>query len=278
MTNTQELQAHRLAKLIPPMSEQEFAELRDDISENGLQTPITLYEGQILDGRHRARACAELGIEAMVREYEGDDPRTYILSANVRRRHLTTTQKALIVLEVLPAYKKRAKQRKVEGARVAGQSSAPGRPAETSGSVEPDVPDKRARAEAAEEIGIGGATVGRLERVRDQAPDLFEQVKDGAITVRGADDALRKRLAADARSSPKASPDTERGRQLMNGARKRVETAVGTCSGLARGLGHLRVDWAMSVATAEEVEGWDESFAEAITALQQLRKRVKESK
>jgi hypothetical protein len=34
----------------------------------------------------------------------------------------------------------------------------------------------------------------------------------------------------------------------------------------------------MSVATADEVEGWDEAFAEAITALQQLRKRVKESK
>ncbi|MGI8594682.1 MAG: ParB N-terminal domain-containing protein, partial [Solirubrobacteraceae bacterium] len=249
MTNTQELQAHRLAKLIPPMSEQEFVELRDDISENGLQTPITLYEGQILDGRHRARACAELGIEPEMREYEGDDPRTYILSANVNRRHLTITQKALIVLEVLPAYKKRAKQRKVEGARLAGQSSAPGRPAERSGSVEPDLSDKRARAEAAEKIGIGGATVGRLERVRDQAPDLFEQVKDGAITVRGAEGALRKRLApTDGKPSPKASPDTKRGRQLMNGARKRVETAVGTCNGLARGLGHLRVDWAMSVA------------------------------
>jgi len=69
---------------------------------------------------------------------------------------------------------------------------------------------------------------------------LFEEVKDGAITVRGAeDDAL--------------------GRQLMNGARKRVETAVGTCNGLARGLGHLRIDWAMSVATADEVEGWEEA-------------------
>jgi hypothetical protein len=203
------------------MSEQEFAEHRADIAENGLQFPITLYEGQILDGRHRARACAELGISPTTREYEGDDPEAFILSANVHHRHLTITQKALIVLEVLPAYRERARQRRVEGNREGGHRSAPGRPAESPRPFGLGLSAKRSRDEAAEKIGIGGATVGRLIRVRNEAPDLFEQVKDGTITATGAATALREREApSNGKSSPKASPNTERGRQLMNGARK----------------------------------------------------------
>jgi hypothetical protein len=77
---------------MPPHTEKEFKELKEDIRKNKLQIPITTYEGKILDGRGRYNACVELakeGVETNFRTdpYAGPDPRRYVVSANVKRRH-----------------------------------------------------------------------------------------------------------------------------------------------------------------------------------------------
>jgi hypothetical protein len=45
---------HEAAKLFPLLPEEELNERAEDIRENGLLNPITLFEGQVLDGRNRA--------------------------------------------------------------------------------------------------------------------------------------------------------------------------------------------------------------------------------
>jgi len=52
-------QVHSIATVFPEMSAKEFADLVGDVSTNGLREAIWLYEGQILDGRHRYKACQQ---------------------------------------------------------------------------------------------------------------------------------------------------------------------------------------------------------------------------
>jgi ParB-like chromosome segregation protein Spo0J len=78
------------------MSAEEFDKLKADIQAQGLRHPILLHEDLILDGRHRARACAELGIVASFEQWTGNDPLAFVLSENLHRRHLTTDQRAAI--------------------------------------------------------------------------------------------------------------------------------------------------------------------------------------
>ncbi|MGH7395041.1 MAG: ParB/RepB/Spo0J family partition protein [Candidatus Methylomirabilales bacterium] len=95
-------EAHELALVFPPMSEPEFAAFKEDIREQGQQESIILYEGKILDGLHRYRACRELGREPRVVRFEGN-PRAaaqLVLGRNFHRRHLTTSQRALIAAEM----------------------------------------------------------------------------------------------------------------------------------------------------------------------------------
>ena len=49
---------------LPPLSEDEYAALKEDIRVNGLTYPIQVDEnGNIIDGHHRKQICDELGIE-----------------------------------------------------------------------------------------------------------------------------------------------------------------------------------------------------------------------
>ena len=57
------MKIHPAAKALPDMTAEEFAALKADISTNGLLCPLERYEGSLIDGRHRLRACNELGIE-----------------------------------------------------------------------------------------------------------------------------------------------------------------------------------------------------------------------
>jgi N6-adenosine-specific RNA methylase IME4/ParB-like chromosome segregation protein Spo0J len=93
---TQDLDIHDLCKLFPPMPEDQFNSLIDSIRDHGLLTPIMLHEGKILDGRHRYKACINLGIEPLFETYEGEDALGYVIALNLSRRHLDESQRAMI--------------------------------------------------------------------------------------------------------------------------------------------------------------------------------------
>jgi hypothetical protein len=95
MANEQTLTIHPAADILPLMREADFQQLKADRELRGLQEPICLYQGQILDGRNRYRACTELGIEPVTREYEGHAPEDFVLSVNLYRRHLNESQRAM---------------------------------------------------------------------------------------------------------------------------------------------------------------------------------------
>jgi len=86
---------HEAANAFPMMDEKRFAELKADISERGQIDPITIYEGEILDGRNRYRACVEIGISPKTREYNGN-PWRYAWSVNGERRDIVQEQRYLI--------------------------------------------------------------------------------------------------------------------------------------------------------------------------------------
>ena len=91
---------HELVSLFPPLSAEEKKKLRADIKQNGLLEPITVWDNKIIDGRHRAMVCHELGIEPKYVEYEGDDPVGHVLSKNFYRRHLTPSQSGMLAVKL----------------------------------------------------------------------------------------------------------------------------------------------------------------------------------
>jgi hypothetical protein len=110
-------------------------------------------------------------------------------------------------------------------------------------------------------------------------PDERKAILDQAAEERWGVDKLRTQLARASGNGGASVPEiaTPRQRQNAEAAKLRVERAVGTCNGLARGLVELKVEYAVCVAAPDEISGWDASIRDAISALNQLRNRLREA-
>ena len=94
------LSLHPLCALFPRIPEAEYKALREDIRRNGLRQPVVMFDGMILDGANRYSACLEEGIKPEIVQFEGDDPASFVLSLNLRRRHLAPGQYATIIASI----------------------------------------------------------------------------------------------------------------------------------------------------------------------------------
>jgi|DEB0MinimDraft_10_1074344.scaffolds.fasta_scaffold11008_4 phage N-6-adenine-methyltransferase len=94
------MEYHELANIFPMMSESEIQELGNDIKQNGQQESIIVYQEKILDGRNRFQACQVAEVLPIYEEYKGDDPLSFVISLNLKRRHLSESQKAMVAQSI----------------------------------------------------------------------------------------------------------------------------------------------------------------------------------
>lgn len=93
---------HPYAHLFPMMSTTEHSALVADIKAHGLLHPLTTYQGSIIDGRNRYRACEEAGVEPRYEELpDGVEPLDYVVATNYTRRHLSESQRALASARIM---------------------------------------------------------------------------------------------------------------------------------------------------------------------------------
>lgn len=182
----QKLKIHPVCKVFPDISDDEFQKLKADIEEHGQRDPIIVRKGYILDGKNRLRACTELGIEPVIEEWDGNGASlvAWSVSKNLRRRHLTASQRAALAAELSVLYDDERKH---------------------GGTAMPPIGGKTSPVKIAAEIaGASERTTERARAVRKSDPKAFKDVKAGKQTVYAAEQASRQ-LAAE--SEPAAEPE-----------------------------------------------------------------------
>lgn len=192
------LAAHPLADLFPLIEGDDFAALVEDIRQHGVIDRIELLDGKILDGRNRYNALVHLVESGEVlgegwghragdalspeglqpdnqwfrkfnRHVDGD-PLPWVLSKNLKRRHLDESQRAMVA------------------ARIANMGV--GRPkAEFEAAPEhtPPIGGISAKATAAM-LNVGSRSVERARTVlKEGAPELQHAVEQGKVAVSTAE-------------------------------------------------------------------------------------------
>jgi ParB-like chromosome segregation protein Spo0J len=187
------LEPHRLAALFPLMAEADYAGLKADIAANGIHEAIWLYEGKILDGRNRYRACQELGITCPTRMYDGHEPLAFILSLNLIRRHLTESQRSMVAAQI--------------------ETMKRGRPGKDANLHDLGID----REKAAALLNVSTRSVAAAHKVRTEAqPEVIRAVEAGTLRVSAAAKLAEKPV------------DVQRTvvKELASGAAKSVDAAL----------------------------------------------------
>lgn len=169
---------HRAANVPPAMSEQEYSDLKADIEKNGQIDPIVLIEGKILDGKHRAMACYELGITPKTREWAGEcgNPYAYVRS-KLKHRNLSKTQIAACGQELLEYEQAEAKERIRNAQQV--------RHGVTVEKI-PQIEQGKARDKVAEALGVNPRYIQDAKKIKEESPETFEKLKSGETTLQQA--------------------------------------------------------------------------------------------
>lgn len=97
ITTSVTMQFHPAAEIFPMMAGADFEGLVADILDNGQREAIVIHNGMILDGRNRYKACQMLDIEPVLVPWdEKGSIESFVISKNLRRRHLNESQRAMI--------------------------------------------------------------------------------------------------------------------------------------------------------------------------------------
>ncbi len=199
------LEFHPLCLAFPPLDDDEQAALNADVKANGVRDAGWLYEGKILEGRHRTIAARAAGKPMTYREYIGKDPIAFVVSANMRRRHLSVTQRAM-VLVALEEFQHGGKRKGIDRKLLS-------------------------RGELAELGQVSRGTLTRAAAVRDHgAPELRDLAAKGQVSMHDAATIARDTPAAEqaeivARGEREIIAAAKEIRDRKNGERRVAKTA-----------------------------------------------------
>ena len=171
------------SKLLPKMTEEEFAELKASIKAEGQHYPIIVNEDlEVLDGHHRYRACTELGVEPdfEVRRFEDKLlEKKFVIEANLRRRHLNNFQLVELAVPLLEIEKALAKKRQVKGGKE-------GRDLELGLAPDDALPEFKGKAAeaVAKKAGVSTRTFERGKKIIEEASeDEKEKLREGKASI-----------------------------------------------------------------------------------------------
>jgi 16S rRNA G966 N2-methylase RsmD len=159
----------------PEMLPDDYKRLKGDIADNGYDEsyPIWFYEGRVLDGWNRERACTELGIEPVYAEFTGTATEAieFVMRSN-KRRNLSSSQWSCIAAEadeIIYTLRQEANERKLSGLNK-GDTKPEG-----------ELITQRGRTSefVADVFNTNSTYVKKAQKLKKEKPNLFKEVKEG---------------------------------------------------------------------------------------------------
>jgi ParB-like chromosome segregation protein Spo0J len=196
---------HRFSELWPMLEGAELDALTDDIKRLGLLHPILTYQGEILDGRNRYRACKAAGVEPNYSEagVSGDDQALeYVVAMNERRRHMTTPERAFVA-EKLATFKLGDNQFKKEGCSA----------------EQPSGSDTKALRETSARLKVSYGSAARARIIRNHGTEAdVAEVLSGKTSLNAKADEVRRRPRNSKTAAPSKPPPRTEPRMVFSSA------------------------------------------------------------
>ena len=165
--------------LIPPLTSEEFNQLKRNILEEGIRDPLVTWNGILVDGHNRYRIAQEYDIDFVTVEKEFADMnavKEWMINNQFGRRNLNNYQRSVLALQLEDVFKAKAKenQKGGQGGVLLPLKSAEAKSIET-------------RQEIAKIANVGHDTISKVKKIQATAsPEIKEKVSTGEISINEA--------------------------------------------------------------------------------------------
>lgn len=172
--------------LIPPLSAEEFKQLRENIVEDGeVREPIVTWNGVILDGHNRWAIIQENpNIPFKTTEmifFSRGEAKAWMIRNQLGRRNLPNYERARLALQLKPLLAEEAKKRQGERNDLKDISQ---------NSVKSPVDVQKELAKIA---GVSHDTIHKVDVIEQKAPDeVKEKLRKGEVSVNKAYNTIRE--------------------------------------------------------------------------------------
>jgi ParB-like chromosome segregation protein Spo0J len=173
-----EILIHPFANITRTMPTPAFEAFCKDIEENGLHTPILIYQRRIVDGKHRYRACLKTGVEPRFKEFHGPLWKLLrlIKSNNYSRRHGNEKQNAFAIAKLI----------QLEERAMASDYEVEIDRCEKKGMDPPRFVDFRAQLIESLTEGVSESDLKEAVEITKKDPAIARAVRDGTVSATAA--------------------------------------------------------------------------------------------
>lgn len=184
--------------IFPEAKPEDYARLIDDIQDNGYDQdqPVIIYQGAILDGWNRNKACVELMIKPPTKQFVGTDLEAiqFVMRTN-KRRNMNRGQWAVVAIkseDIVKAIMQGVeKERREKQAKTQEVTKVIGAMSQIIDSQTPKDNSKRADSKLAELFQTNRSYIDQAKKIQKASPELLEEVLTGKMTMQDANKAVR---------------------------------------------------------------------------------------
>lgn len=188
MSNLEELETKELVidpefeKLIPPLSEEEYRQLEENIEKNSCLYPITVWCDTIVDGHNRYQICRKLGVDFATKALSFNDreeAKLWIIQHQLGRRNLQPYQRVELALKMKETVAAKAKENQRSAGGALPQNSA--KAVDT-------------RDELSKIAGVSHDTFSKAEKISNEASEEDrEKLRNGEASINSVFNKLKKK-------------------------------------------------------------------------------------
>jgi DNA modification methylase len=170
-------------RLIPPLTQEEYKQLEDNILKEGIREKIITWDGYIIDGHNRYNIAMQWQLdyetESMYFEDESD-VKIWMINNQFGRRNLIPYQRSVLALELKKEIAAKAKMNQIRKPNFVLQNSAEQNSIDT-------------RKELANVAGVSHDTISRVETIQAKASEEVKQkLSTGEVSINQAYQEIKK--------------------------------------------------------------------------------------
>jgi len=164
-------------KLIPPLTQEEYKQLEDNILKEGIREKIITWDGYIIDGHNRYEIAQKWGLDCQSESMhfkDEDEVKEWMILNQFGRRNLSNYQRSVLALELESVFSKKAKENQISSLK--------------KGTSVPQISAKRepidTRKELSKVANVSHDTIAKVKHIEAKAtPEVKQKLSTGEVSI-----------------------------------------------------------------------------------------------